>query len=90
VNGVVQIIAFAPMMRRFGARNVYIMGTSALILNMLAYIGSAHFVKSAGYVDGWVWACICVQLMSIMIVYMSYGLFSFNLDFEFLTHKYNS
>ncbi|KAF8217624.1 major facilitator superfamily multidrug-resistance, DHA1 sub-family [Mycena galopus ATCC 62051] len=81
LNSFLLLFFVAPLIRRFGARTMYIFAFGNIAICIGAYPLLSFFAKRAGRVDGIVWAIVVVQLVSnlaLSIAYASIQLFIVN------------
>ncbi|KAF8813379.1 MFS general substrate transporter [Phlegmacium glaucopus] len=73
INAVIQANALGPLIRKYGARRMYIMAFPGLIACFALYPVMRHFAQIAGRVDGFVVACMVIQLSCYMSISSAYG-----------------
>ncbi|KAF8969121.1 major facilitator superfamily multidrug-resistance, DHA1 sub-family [Flammula alnicola] len=73
VNAFIQANLLGRLIRKFGARKIYMISFSALFFCFMMYPIMSHFARRAGRVDGFVVACIIVQLACQTVISMAYG-----------------
>ncbi|KAF9048748.1 major facilitator superfamily multidrug-resistance, DHA1 sub-family [Panaeolus papilionaceus] len=73
VNSLVQARVLGPFLRKVGARKVYMVSCCAVPICVGMYPIMRYFVSRAGYVDGFVIACIIIQLSFQIMFPMAYG-----------------
>lgn len=72
-NSIVQAKFLGRLIRRYGGRDVYRVGFSCILMCFGMYPIMRFFSQRAGGVDGFVVACIVIQLGFQMMIYMAYG-----------------
>ncbi|KIM39402.1 hypothetical protein M413DRAFT_29551 [Hebeloma cylindrosporum] len=73
INSFVQMNFLGRLIRKFGARRMYIFASPAIAGCFAMYPIMSFFARRAGGVDAIVIACIVVQLTCHMGIYMAYG-----------------
>ncbi|KAF8813374.1 major facilitator superfamily multidrug-resistance, DHA1 sub-family [Phlegmacium glaucopus] len=73
INAVIQANALGPLIRKYGARKMYIVSFPGLIACFALYPIMRHFAQTAGRVDGFVVACMMIQLSCYICIYIAYG-----------------
>ncbi|PPR03542.1 hypothetical protein CVT24_007029 [Panaeolus cyanescens] len=73
VNSLVQARVLGPFLRKFGSRKVYMASCASLFVCIGMYPIMRFFVSRSGQVDGFVIACIVIQLSFQMMISMAYG-----------------
>ncbi|KAF8217566.1 major facilitator superfamily domain-containing protein [Mycena galopus ATCC 62051] len=73
LNSVFLLFFIAPLIRRFGARTMYIFAFGNIAICIGAYPILSLFAKRAGRVDGIVWAIVVVQLVSNLATSIAYA-----------------
>jgi MFS family permease len=76
INSLIQMNFLGRLIRKFGARRVYIFASPALASCFAMYPIMSFFARRAGGVDAIVITCMVVQLTCHMAIYMAYGMFS--------------
>ncbi|KAF8683023.1 hypothetical protein AX14_004387 [Amanita brunnescens Koide BX004] len=72
-SALVQLTLLGPLIRRYGARKVYIAGFSFLLVTFLGYPIAGYFARRAGHADWKVWCVIAIQLAANAAVPTTYG-----------------
>ena len=72
-SALVQLTLLGPMIRRYGARKVYITNFPCLLVTFLGYPIAGYFARCAGRADWKVWCVIIVQLVANAAVPTTYG-----------------
>lgn len=73
VNSVIQARYLGHFIRKCGAKKVYSIAFSSLFFCFFMYPITSYFARRAGGLDGYVAACIFVQLAFQTMIYMAYG-----------------
>lgn len=73
VNSVIQVRYLGKFIRKFGAKKVYSVAFSSLFFCYFMYPITSYFARRAEGVDGYVAACVFVQLAFQTMIYMAYG-----------------
>ncbi|KAF7348661.1 Protein ZINC INDUCED FACILITATOR-LIKE 1 [Mycena venus] len=73
MNSFVLLFLAAPLVRRFGARTMYIFSFGNIGICIAAYPLLSFFAQRAGRVDATVWAIVVVQLTSNLAMSMAYA-----------------
>jgi hypothetical protein len=76
VNSLIQMRYMGRFIRKFGARQVYILASPAISGCFAMYPIMSFFARRAEGVDAIVITCMVVQLTCYMSIYMAYGMFS--------------
>ena len=76
INSFIQMNFLGRFIRKFGARRVYIIASSAIAGCFAMYPIMSFFARRAGGVDAIVIACMVVQFTCHTSIYMAYGTFS--------------
>ncbi|KAF8217611.1 major facilitator superfamily domain-containing protein [Mycena galopus ATCC 62051] len=71
LNSFLLIFLVAPLIRRFGARTIYIFTFGNIAICIGAYPLLSFFAKRAGRIDGIVWTIVVVQLVSNLAISMA-------------------
>ena len=72
-SALVQLSFLGPIIRRYGARKVYIATFSCLLVPLSCYPIASYFAQRAGHADWKVWCVIIVQLATNAAVPACYG-----------------
>jgi len=73
INAVVQAKLLGPMIRKYGARQMYIVSCPCLFFCFALFPVLRFLVQLSGRVDGFVIACMVVQMGVYMCIYCTYG-----------------
>lgn len=73
VNAFIQLNFLGRIIRCFGPRKVYIVGSLGPPISLLCLLGEGYFARRTGGADWRVWAIIVVQLCTETINYFNYG-----------------
>jgi len=73
LNGVFQAVFFAKIIKRFGAKNLFITGISSSILIFLLFPVINLLAVRSGRVSPVVWVAVVCQLVIAIVMDMSYG-----------------
>ncbi|KAJ6611122.1 major facilitator superfamily multidrug-resistance, DHA1 sub-family [Mycena sp. CBHHK59/15] len=73
MNSLTQVFVAARVIKHFGARNIYIFAFANFTICIGAYPLLSFFAQRAQKVDGTVWAIVAVQLLSNLLISMSYS-----------------
>ncbi|KAJ3506744.1 hypothetical protein NLJ89_g6698 [Agrocybe chaxingu] len=73
INSVVQVFALGPLIRRYGARKMYIISFAAILGSFVLFPVLKILARRAGGVDRYVVACICLQLAFQTTILIGYG-----------------
>lgn len=73
VNAIGQAKFLGRLIRKYGARKVYIISFSCIVICFLMYPIMSFFAKRAGRVDGIVYTCMAIQLCFQAGIYSAYG-----------------
>ena len=73
INAVIQANVLGPLIRKYGARKMYIVSFPGLIACFSLYPVMRYFAQISGRVDAFVIACMTIQLSFYMCIYMAYG-----------------
>ena len=73
VNAIVQAIFLGPLIRRFGARKMYILSFPGLFACVSLYPIIRYFAQRFGTVNNVVIICMIAQLSFQMLLFVSYG-----------------
>ncbi|KAF8813375.1 major facilitator superfamily multidrug-resistance, DHA1 sub-family [Phlegmacium glaucopus] len=73
VNAVVQARLLGPLIRKFGARKMYITCFPGLLVCITLYPIMRHFIHHFGRVNNVIIICMIIQLSFQMLVFASYG-----------------
>jgi len=73
INAVIQANALGPLIRKYGARKMYIVSFPGLIACFSLYPVMRYFAQISGRVDAFVIACMMIQMSFYMCIYMAYG-----------------
>ena len=76
-NGLIQLKFLGPTIRRFGAKNVFSVCYSSLLVVFLMYPIMTYFAKRAGRVDGYVATFMVIQQACNILITMAYGMSRF-------------
>jgi hypothetical protein len=74
VNAIVQAIILGPLIRKFGARKMYIISFPGLFACVTLYPIIRYFAQRFGRVNNLVIVCMIVQLSFQMFIFVSYGI----------------
>ena len=77
INAVIQAKLLGPLIRKYGARKMYIVSCPGLFSCFSLYPVMRFFAQRSGRVDGFVIACMMIQMSSYMCIYCTYGTYSF-------------
>ena len=77
INAVIQAKLVGPLMRRYGARKMYIVSVPGLFACFGLYPVIRFFAQRSGRVDGFVIACMTIQLGFNICIYFTYGRYLF-------------
>ena len=77
INAVIQAKLLGPLIRKYGARKMYIVSCPGLFACFTLYPVMRFFAQRSGRVDGFVIACMMVQLGFNICTYFTYGTYSF-------------
>ena len=77
VNAIVQATFLGPLIRKFGARKVYIICFPGLLGCFALYPILTHFTQRFGKVNSIVVVCMIIQLSFQMFIFASYGIYLF-------------
>jgi len=72
-NAAVQACLLGPLIRRYGARSVYVVAFSCICGSFVLYPVMSFLARRAGGVDGFVVACIALQLSIQTMPLLAYG-----------------
>ena len=85
INAVIQAKLLGPLIRRYGARKMYIVSCPCLFVCFTLYPVMRFLTQLSGRVDGFVIACMIIQMSFYMCIYCTYGTYSFlRCDSEYL------
>ena len=77
INAVIQAKLLGPLIRKYGARKMYIMTCPCLFACFTLYPVMRFLAQLSGKVDGFVIVCMMVQMSFYMCNYCTYGTYSF-------------
>ena len=77
INAVIQAKLLGPLIRKYGARQMYIVSCPSLFVCFSLYPVMRYFAQFSGRVDGFVVACMIIQMGFYMCIYFTYGIYSF-------------
>ena len=77
ISAVIQAKLFGPLIRKYGARKMYIVSCPSLFVCFTLYPVMRFLAQRSGRVDGFVIACMMIQMGFYMCMYCSYGTYSF-------------
>ena len=87
INAVVQVKLLGPLIRKYGARKMYIMSCPSLFVCFALYPVMRFLAQLSGRVDGFVIACMVIQRIFYMCIYCTYGTYSYYVEISSaLTH----
>jgi len=72
-NAIVQARLLGPLIRKFGARKMYIISFPGLLVCVTMYPIMRHFVQHFGRVNNVIIICMIIQLSFQMLIFSSYG-----------------
>jgi len=75
INAVIQANVLGPLIRKYGARKMYIVSFPGLIACFSLYPVMRYFVQISGRVDGFVIACMMIQLSFYTCISIAYGMY---------------
>ncbi|PCH42370.1 MFS general substrate transporter [Wolfiporia cocos MD-104 SS10] len=73
LNGVLQALFFAPLVRRFGPKRVFMTGMGSFVVLFALFPVLGALARMQGGVTNVVWACVGLQLMVSIVMDMSFG-----------------
>ena len=73
INAVIQAKLLGPLIRKYGARKIYIVTVPSLFVCFTLYPILRFLVQLSGRVDGFVIACMMIQIGFYMCIYCTYG-----------------
>ncbi|KAH7884757.1 major facilitator superfamily domain-containing protein [Phlebopus sp. FC_14] len=73
VNGIVQIFAFPPLLRRLGPRKLYVSSFACYSVALATFPLMNYLAKKSGHVDAKVWTVLVAQLIAYLAAYNAYG-----------------
>ena len=76
-NAVIQAKLIGPLIRKYGARKMYIVSCPCLFFCFSLYPVMRFLAQLSGRVDGFVIACMVIQMGFYMCIYCTYGIYSF-------------
>ena len=74
INAVVQAKLLGPLTRKYGARKMYIVSCPSLFVCFTLYPVMRFLAQLSGRVDGFVIACMMVQMGFYMCIYCTFGI----------------
>ena len=74
VRAVIQATVVGPLIRKYGARKMYIVSFPGFFACFTLYPIMRYFAQLSGRVDGIVIVCMIIQLIFDMCVYAAYGM----------------
>ena len=77
INAVIQAKLLGPLIRKYGARKMYIVSCPSLFVCLTLYPIMRFLAQLSGRVDGFVVACMMIQMGFYMGIYCAYGTYSF-------------
>jgi hypothetical protein len=77
INAVIQAKLLGPLIRKYGARKMYIVSCPSLFVCFTLYPVMRFLAQLSGRVDGFVIACMMIQMGFYMCMYCTYGAYSF-------------
>ena len=87
INAVIQVKLLGPLIRRYGARKMYIVSCPCLFACFTLYPVMRFLTQLSGRVDGFVIACMMIQMSFYMCIYCTYGIpIHFTLRLRVLTY----
>ena len=75
INAVIQAKLLGPLIRKYGARKMYIVSCPSLFACFTLYPVIRFLTQLSGRVDGFVIACTIIQMSFHMCVYCTYGMY---------------
>ncbi|KAJ7513114.1 major facilitator superfamily domain-containing protein [Mycena galericulata] len=72
-NGVFQVYAFPPLLRKIGIRAVYQLGFGSYFVSLAFFPAISLLAKHQGHVDAYVWTLIVLHLMVYSLPFLCYG-----------------
>ena len=79
LNTMIQAKLLGPLIRKYGARRIYIVSSPVLFVCFTLYPVMRFLAQLSGRVDGFVIACMMIQMSFYMCIYCTYGTYSFYL-----------
>jgi hypothetical protein len=76
-NGLIQLKFLGPTLRRFGAKKVFSVCYTGMLVTFMMYPIMTYFAKRAGGIDGFVATFMAIQLACGFLITMAYGMHSF-------------
>ena len=73
INAVIQAKLLGPLIRKYGARKMYIVSVPSLFVCFTLYPILRFLAQLSGRVDGFVVACMMIQMGFYMCMYCTYG-----------------
>lgn len=73
INAIVQARLLGPLIRKFGARQMYIISFPGLLACVTMYPIMRHFAQVSGRVTNLVIVCMIIQLGFEMLIFAAYG-----------------
>ena len=77
INAVIQAKLLGPLIRKYGARKMYMLSCPGLFACFTLYPVMRFFAQRSGRVDGFVIACMMIQLGFNICTYFCYGTHAF-------------
>jgi hypothetical protein len=75
INAVIQAKLLGPLIRKYGARKMYITSCPSLFVCFTLYPVMRFLAQLSGRVNGFVIACMMIQMAFYMCMYFAYGMF---------------
>ena len=75
INAVIQAKLLGPLIRKYGARKMYIVSCPSLFVCFTLYPVMRFLAQLSGRVDGFVIACMMIQMGFYMCIYSTYGIY---------------
>lgn len=73
INGIISIFAFPKILRRIGARNLYMTAFASYLVCFATFPALSILAKHSDSIDAKVWIVLITQLSFYMLAYMGYG-----------------
>ena len=77
INAVIQAKLLGPLIRKYGARKVYIVACPSFFACFTLFPVMRFLAQVSGRVDGFVIACMMIQMSSYMCISCAFGTYSF-------------